>query len=495
MRRRILALAFVALLPCATPAHAARKLPKGFLWGVATAGFQNEMGPGSPSDQGSDWWVWSHDADNIAAGRQSGDLPENGPSQWKSYRRDIALARRTLNANAYRMSIEWSRIFPRSTEGATTIAELDALADRAALAHYRAELNAIRAAGMKPFVTLVHFTLPTWLHDPIAARAAFQGVGPDDPPPSGFGPAGWLDSRTPLEFAKYAGYLAAKLGALVDYWTPINEPNVAAIEGYLNVENVFAFWYPPGVFSFRAVLDALAGQERGNAAAYDAIKQEDPTSRVGVVQHMIAFRAARPGSRSDRRGAGHANYLFNQLFLDAAVKGVYDANADGAIDAAERHPALARKADWIGVNYYRPGVVTGLDQPLSASIPLYDFIPKVDYAKKDCPSSCSDLGWEIRPASLRDMLRLAASYRLPAYVTENGIADARDAKRARYLRDHVRVLREAVRAGADVRGYFEWTLTDNFEWSDGFGPKFGLFTKARRPRGSAKVFRALTKLR
>jgi beta-galactosidase len=492
--RRVLALAFVALLAFSASAFGAgRKLPTGFLWGVATAGFQGDMGPGAPNDPNSDWWAWIRDPENIARKRVSGDLPENGPAQWTHYKQDIALARGKLNANAFRMSIEWSRIFPKSTEGATTVAELDALADQSAITHYRDVLTAIRKAKMTPFVTLSHFTLPLWLHDPIAARNAFAGLAPDDPPPTGFGPAGWLDPRAATEFGKYAGYVAAKLGDLVDYWSPINEPNVVAVQGYLNVEGVFAFWYPPGVFSFRGVLDALAGQERANAAAYDAIKAQDATSRVGLVQHFIAFQPARPGSSQDRTGTAHADYLFNRSFLDAAVNGEYDANADGVIGAGERHPELAHKADFIGINYYRPGQVTGLQQPLSKSIPLYDFIPKVDYSMKDCPTTCSDLGWQIQPSALRSLIpNVGRRYKLPLYITENGIADARDRKRATYIRDHVAAVRQAVQAGADVRGYFYWSLEDNLEWSDGYAPKFGLFTKARKMRASAKVFRAET---
>jgi beta-glucosidase/6-phospho-beta-glucosidase/beta-galactosidase len=450
------------------------------------------MGPGAPNDRGSDWWAWVRDPDNIAKDRVSGDLPEQGPAQWTHFKQDVALARDKLHANAYRFSIEWSRIFPHSTEGATTMGELDAIADQSALAHYRAELTAIRKAHMTPFVTLVHFTLPSWIHDPIAARNAFAGVGPDNPPPTGFGPAGWLDPRTVTEFAKYAGYVAAKLGDLVDYWTPLNEPNVAAVEGYLNVPGVFAEWFPPGAFNYSAVIEALINQAHANAAGYDAIKKADPTSRVGLVEHMIAWRPARPSNTSDRRGAQHADYLFNRVFLDAAVKGDYDENANGTIDAGESHPDLAHKADFVGVNYYRPGTVTGLPQPLSSHIPLYDFIPRVEYSKKDCPTTCSDLGWQIFPAGLKDTIDEAARYKLPVYVTENGIADARDRLRAKYIRDHVNAMKQAVRRGADVRGYFYWSLEDNLEWAAGYGPKFGLFTKNRKMRASAKVFRALT---
>jgi beta-galactosidase len=490
MARRVLILALLVAAVHAGPASAAQKLPKSFLWGVATAGFQGDMGPGAPNDPDSDWWVWVRDPQNVQEHHVSGDLPENGGSQWTKYKTDIALARK-VNANAYRFSIEWSRIFPQTTEGATTLGELDAIADQRALAHYRAVLKAIRAAHMTPFVTLNHFTLPLWLHDPIAARNAFAGIGPDDPPPS-FPNAGWLDPRAPKEFAKYAGYIAAKLGDLIDFYSPINEPNVVAVQGYLNVAGIFASWFPPGAFNYQAVIQALMAQARANAAAYDAIKAQDTTARVGLVQHMIAFRPAKPGSSQDRIGTQHADYLFNRTFLDAAVKGDYDENGDGVVSAGEHHAELAHKADYIGVNYYRKGTVTGLPQPLSKSIPLYDFIPKVDYTKKECPKNCTDLGWQIFPAGLRDAIDTAASYKLPVYVTENGIADAKDKKRAAYIRDHVRVVRQAVRAGKDVRGYFYWSLEDNLEWADGYGPKFGLFTKNRKMRPSAKVFRAET---
>ena len=487
MARRLVVLT-AAFVLAATPAA----LAKGFLWGVATAGFQGDMGPGAPNDPNSDWWVWVRDPDNIANHRVSGDLPENGPAQWTHYKQDIALAHDNLHANAFRLSIEWSRIFPRSTAGATTTAELDALADQSALAHYRAVLTAIRRAGMTPFVTLDHFTLPLWIHDPIAARNAFAGVGPDDPPPAGFGPAGWLDPRTGTEFAKYAGYVAAKLGDLVDFWTPLNEPNVAAVQGYLNVPGVFAAWFPPGVFNFGAVIQATMNEARANAAAYDAIKKADPAARVGLVQHFIDWRPKNPKSSTDRRGTSHADYLFNRLFLEAAIKGDYDANANGVIDAGESHPELARKADFLGINYYRPGRATGLTQPLSKQIPLYDFVPTVSYTRKTCPTTCTDLGWEIYPAGMGDVIREAGRYKLPLYITENGIADAKDRKRAKFISDHVRAMRKAIKAGANVRGYFYWSLEDNLEWSDGYAPKFGLFTRQRKMRPSAKVFRAET---
>ena len=485
MRRPFIVVVIVALL---SPAAASAKTR--FLWGVATAGFQGDMGPGAPNDPNSDWWAWVRDPDNIKSDRVSGDLPENGPAQWTHYKQDVALAHTKLHANAYRLSIEWSRIFPRTTAGATSPEALDALADQSALAHYRAVLTAIRKAGMTPFVTLDHFTLPLWIHDPIATRAAFANVGPDDPPPSGMSASGWLDPATTAEFAKYAGYVAAKLGDVVDYWTPLNEPNVVAAQGYLNVPGIFAEWFPPGVFNYSAVIDVTINEAHANAAAYDAIKRADPTSKVGLVQHMIAWQ---PAKRADKTATKHADYLFNRLFLDAAVKGDYDVNANGVIDAGEHHPELARKADFVGVNYYRPAKVTALPQPLSKHIPLYDFIPKVEFSKKECAGLCSDLGWKIDPIGFEKVLLEAAGYKLPIYVTENGIAVADDRRRADFLPAVLEQVLDAIHDGADVRGYFHWSSHDNFEWAHGYSMRFGLVavdlaTQERTVKPSGRLY-------
>ncbi|MEA2427847.1 MAG: beta-galactosidase, partial [Thermoleophilaceae bacterium] len=412
---------------------------------------------------------------------------------------DARLARNTLHSNAYRMGIEWSRIFPRSTAGVhvgtrITVADLhklDRLADQRAVGHYRAELRYVRQLGMKPFVTINHFTLPSWIHDPIAVRAALSGRGPDDALPP-LKRAGWLDRSTVTEFRKYSAYLAWKYGKLVDFWTPINEPSVLAANGYVN--GVLAGFFPPGVFSFTAAVTALENEADANAAAYDAVHAFDRHARVGVVQNMVAFTPSDPASQRDVTATRHADYIFNRFFLDDAVKGYRDRNADGVIDPSEKHPKLAGKADFIGVNYYFRGRVTGLGQPLSRRIPVLDFAPQTDYRSTPCPTTCSDFGSEIYPAGFRQVLATAGSYRRPVYVTENGIADASDKLRRPYLVQHIAEMRRAIAAHeADVRGYFEWSLVDNFEWSAGYAPKFGLFgfnprTLARRARPSAALF-------
>jgi len=495
-------LGLLIALVAAPQASAARSFPSGFLWGAALAGFQAEAG-GRPShaDRRSDWWVWARDRNNIAAGRVSGDLPENGPGHWARYRTDIGLAARRLHLGAFRLSIEWSRIFPSSTAGVHVggridrrdLRRLDRLANRPALRHYRRELALIRGRGMVPFVTVNHFSLPLWLHDPIATRDALAGRAPDAALPAGLRHPGWLSRATVREFRKYAAYLAWKLGPLVKYWSPINEPLIVANNGFVNIRGVSAGYFPPGAFSFTAAITAVRNLERANAAAYDAIKRFDRHSRVGPVQNMVAFTPANPASRRDVVGAAHADYLFNRLFLNAAVRGRVDRNADGRISPSEHR--RGPRADFVGVNYYFRGRVTGLSASLSRRIPVLDFLPTTSYGRqRPCPTSCSDLGSEIYPAGFRRVLATAGRYHLPVYVTENGIADADDDQRPSYLRRHLAVLRRVIRDRlARVRGYIYWSLTDNLEWSAGYAPKFGLYsfdplTLRRRSRPSARLY-------
>jgi beta-galactosidase len=507
------AVTLLCLLGPAGPA-AADEFPSGFLWGTATAGFQTEAGKGRNADPLSDWYVWIHDPGNIADGTVSGDLPEDGPGHWRRFRRDLDLVAEELNNNAFRFSIEWSRIFPRSTEGIEVGAEidesdlerLDRLADQRAVRHYRKVLAAAAKRGITPFVTLHHWTLPTWLHDPLATRAAFEGRGINQPPPE-LEAGGWLEAGAVEEFEKYAAYLAWKLGDRADFWNTLNEPLVQVTFGYVNIPGFFGAFWPPGVFSFTGAIAALLNLERANTASYQALKrfdQEDAdgdgsASLVGPVMNMIAFTPSDPSSPADQEASEHADYLFNRWFLNAAVDGDIDANADGMISGAEAdmHP---RAADFVGLNYYFRGRVTALPNPLTPVIPILDFIPATSYdspadpSLPPCPTVCSELGAEIYPEGFRQVIGTAAGYGLPVYVTENGIADGDDDQRPAYLTDHLRQLQLAIdEDGADVRGYFHWSLMDNLEWVYGYGPKFGLYsfdpvTLERTARPSAGIY-------
>src|SRR5262249_43516190 len=167
-------LVMVLLGARAAGARVTDPFPDGFLWGTAISAFQSEMGVGAPNDTGTDWWVWVHDPNNVAAHRVSGDVPETGPGFYERFDADARLAHRKLHNDALRLSIEWSRVFPTSTAGVdisggitpAVLSALDALADQTEVAHYRTVLEALRARSLEPMVTLNHFTLPLWIHDP-----------------------------------------------------------------------------------------------------------------------------------------------------------------------------------------------------------------------------------------------------------------------------------------------------------------------------------------
>jgi beta-galactosidase len=514
MIRRALALVLVMLVGSAGAGSKTLKFPKRFRWGTAISGFQSDMGVGAPADPNSDWWVWVRDPQNVAARRVSGDLPENGPGFWTLFKKDADLVKKQLAGNAFRMGIEWSRIFPTSTAGISTangidqstLAALDAIADQTAVAHYRDVLKALRKKRLEALVTLNHFTLPLWVHDPIEVRDAFVGVDPlAGPVPAGIERGGWLDHAIVGEFEKYAAYCAWKFGDLVDVWATLNEPVVVIVSGFVNATPGLSGNFPPGIFSFAAVLEVMPNLVAAHARGYDAIHAWDTVdadhdgeaARVGVVHNMVAFHPTSPASAADVAGAVHADYLFNRVYPTAIVTGRFDANLDGdSDDPGENRPDLAGRADYLGINYYLRATATGLGVPVTPLVPLFDFIPVQSYATPEaCPSTCSDFGWEIYPQGLREVLTFAGTLGLPIAITENGLADATDALRAQYLYDHLTVLQGVVADGvADVRGYYHWSLTDNFEWASGYFPKFGAFafdpaTGKRTLRDGARVLR------
>jgi beta-glucosidase/6-phospho-beta-glucosidase/beta-galactosidase len=514
-RVAVVVVALCAVVVRSSPA-VGQAFPDGFLWGTAIAGFQSDMGVGAPADPNTDWWVWAHDAQNIATQRVSGDLPEDGPGFWVEYPKDAQLVHGKLKGNAFRMGIEWSRIFPTSTKGVdisggitpAVLAQLDALADQSAVAHYRSVFVTLWSRRLAPLVTLNHFSLPLWLHDPIEVRDAFASLDSNAPvPPLVHG--GWLDPTIVDEFQKFAAYAGWKFGDLVDLWATLNEPVVVVVSGFVNAPGVGGN-FPPGVFNFSAVLRSIPILATAHARGYDALHATDVidadgdgvAASVGVVHNMVAFAPLNPAAPLDVTGAAHADYLFNRVFPTAVITGKLDTNLDGdTTDPGEDRPDLAGRCDFLGVNYYLRATAFGTGFSVTPLVPLFDFVPIQSYqtphnpSAPPCPSDCTDFGWEIYPQGLRQVLTFAGSLGVPIYITENGLADAADTKRAQYIYDHLVVLQQAIADGvADVRGYFHWSLTDNFEWSSGYYPKFGLYaydvaTGRRLPRKGADPFR------
>ncbi|MGQ4913793.1 MAG: beta-galactosidase BgaS [Candidatus Asgardarchaeia archaeon] len=490
-----------------------------FLWGASESGFQFEMGDESKRniDPNTDWWVWVHDKDNIEKGIVSGDLPENGINYWDLYEKDHNLAKE-IGMNAYRIGIEWSRIFPEPTFSIAVdvkrdendiiteinvdleaIDRLHSFANQYALAHYRDIIMDLRKKGMKVFVCLNHFTLPLWIHDPIKAKK----TNLED------GPLGWADSKTVIEFVKYAAYVAWRLGDLVDMWCLFNEPLVVAELGYLLSDTGF----PPGVSSPEGYISVQMNLINAHVRGYDVIKKwdtkkadEDSPSpaEVGLIHNVIPPYPLDPNNEKDIKAAEHFNYLRNELILNAITKGEVDIDFNGEIDSDEIFPSFKNKLDWLGINYYTRVVIKHSEKLFFEASELTDFemvkgygheCPPQEKSKAGLPTT--DFGWEIYPEGLRDIVKRLSKYRLPMYITENGIADAEDKLRPMYLIEHLKQVDKLINEDkVDLRGYFTWALTDNYEWASGFKMKFGLFevdldTKERIKRKSADIFKEI----
>lgn len=457
-------------------------LPDDFRWGVAHSGFQAEGGPGSPVDTRSDWYRWVHDPLNRLLGLVKG-VPEDGPGAYVSYEGDAVLARDELGMDTFRMSIEWSRIFPNSTavvdisdEGGVLseadLEALDTLADQDEVAHYRAVFAALRQHGLEPFVTINHFTLPVWVHDPIVSRPLIQlGL----PAPT----AGWLSDGTAEEFEKYAAYLAWKYGDQVDNWATINEPFSPVLTEFLAIPWVVPNW-PPGVIRPDLASTFLVNQAIGHVAAFDAIHTWDtvaagenaPAAFVGFTHNMIPARPANPVNELDVQAADAWNHYYNGWFPNAVIDGWVDVNFDGIKTADEVHPDFVGKVDFLGVQYYGSQPMVGFGVALLPGFPFLRGFPV--RCSADEPT-CSDFNQPTDPGGFREVIEVAASYGKPLWITENGIADDDDSKRPSYIVNHVAVVQDLVARGADIRGYTYWSFVDNLEWADGYNLQFGLY--------------------
>jgi beta-galactosidase len=465
--------------------------PPGFVFGSAIAGFQADMGcptlaRAKCDDPNSDWYVFTTTPELIAdtSTHLSGQNPSIvGPGFWELYPEDIRRADEELHHRALRLSLEWSRIFPAATDAASTFDDLKKLANPDALARYHAIFAELKRRGMRPMVTLYHYSLPTWIHDAKGCHADLGNCSPK----------GWVDhDRTVREAAKYAGFCAAEFGAEVDWWATLNEPLQNMLFGYVQPSDQRA--HPPAVFLqtdaakvvFRALIDA-------HARMYDAVKQYDKVdadgdgqaSFVGVVYPMVPIEPANPGWFLDVNAAKDIDYLWNRAYLNAVVRGKYDENLDGnTVDRAD----LAGRMDYVGINWYSGIRVTGTGVALP---PISSLSPKFTANPLNVVETPN------QPERLAEFLSYVnGELGLPAIISENGTGDpSDDGSGSRFLVRNLKAVAEAARAGADVRGYFYWTLMDNYEWNHGMNIRMGLYavdkddsTKRRVARKSVAVY-------
>jgi beta-glucosidase len=419
------------------PRTQAFTFPADFAWGVATSSHQVEGG-----NSNNQWAAWEK------SGRiKSKDCVGRACDWWHNAERDFDLAQ-SLGVNALRLSVEWSRIEPEEGQW-----------DDSALARYRQMLRALRDRGLRPFITLHHFTNPQWFEQK-GAFAAPESVA---------------------LFQRFTQRVVGALGDLCRDWATFNEPNVYVSLGYFLGE------FPPGKRG--RVLQAAHVTRNlclAHAAAYRTIHSLQADANVGWAQHFVVFKPRRPESAVDRWLCGFIHRRFNDNFAEGICSGraPFPLNKFGS-----SLPEVKGACDFVGINYYSR-LRVGFEPRSARTLFLQISVPP---HKPQGDSGIEVPYGEVYPEGLRQAVEHFAGFKKPLYILENGVPDREDRIRPWALESIVAQMRGLLAEGVDLRGYFHWTLADNFEWNEGWHLRFGLFdldplTQARNARPSAQVY-------
>ena len=437
---------------------ASTSFPDSFIWGAATSAYQIEGSPLADGAGESIWHRFSHEPGRV----KNDDNGDVAADHYRRYEEDVRLMH-WMGLNSYRFSVAWGRVLP---EGRGTV-------NQKGLDFYRRLVDALLAHDIQPMVTLYHWDLPQALED--------RG--------------GWLSDDIAGWFADYAEVLFRALDDRVTLWATLNEPWVVSNHGYRIGEMA------PGHRAVREVPIVAHNQLRANAAAVQ-LYRETGAHQIGIVVNLEPKHPA-SDSEEDVAAAERDNLYQNLYYLDPPFFGRYP---EGAADLfGEAWPGydesdaakLQAKPDFVGVNYYTRAVLrAGDEDPLLKTSRVYQE-----------GRLHTSMGWEVYAAGLTETLEKTAERYgpIPLYVTENGSAFAdpdhprpgvSDPQRVAYLKAHIRAVAEAIHRGVDVRGYYAWSLLDNFEWAHGYSQRFGLIhvdyeTLVRTPKESARVYREL----
>ncbi len=452
--------------------------PNGFVWGAATAALQVE---GAADEDGRGPSVW-----DVFCGEHPERIfqratPQVACDHYHRWPEDVAWMKR-LGHTAYRLSISWPRLFPRG----------DAEANPRGFDFYDRLFDALLAAGVEPNVTLYHWDLP-------------QGLGER---------GGWENAETAERFADYAAACFARFGDRVKLWSTLNEPSWSTLNGYLTGI------HPPGRQDPRAAIAVSWSLLRAHARVVRAGHEVGQGIRIGIALNLSPIRAA-TASAEDRAAATLADGVLNRWFLDPVVLGrlpedvvaFYDrAGLLPSISAADLKLIASQLVDFLGVNYYYPSYASAGARESAFAL------NNTGRPEEDCVFAIgglfrfvrnprgryTDWGWEIDASGLEELLVRVQGLRpgLPVYVTENGIGlpdvlvdgHVEDDARIAFVGEHLAAVHRAIAAGANVRGYYMWSLLDNFSWVSGYKKRYGFLyvdrtTLARTPKKSAAWFR------
>ncbi len=432
----------------------AAAFPPGFLWGSATASYQVE---GATHEDGRSLSIWDQFAATPGKTFQ-GDTGDIADDHYHRMPQDVALMAE-LGLGAYRFSLAWPRILPQG-RGKVNSPGLD---------FYDRLVDTLLAHGIKPFATLYHWDLPIALEEK----------------------GGWVNRDTAYAFAEYAEVTARRLGDRVEAWITLNEPWCSAFLGYgIGV-------HAPGLQNRQAAFDAGHNLLLAHGLAVPRIRASiRPGAQVGITLNFTPQYAAdeRPETL---RAIERADAFSNRWFLDPIYRGSYP---DNLFSGFQVNPPpvqdgdfaiITAPIDFLGVNYYSRSLMQSKLTSGSSGSENHENSESGDHhegaeAVRPVPGSIyTEMGWEVYPQGLSDLLvRLHREYAIPAlYVTENGAAFAdqwngedhvSDPLRVEYLHAHIQAQARAIAAGVPLRGYFVWSLLDNFEWGEGYSKRFGI---------------------
>ncbi len=418
-----------------------------FVFGTATAAYQIEGG----QVDGRGPCIW----DTFAATPGNVKNADDGKTACDHYNRwaeDLDLIR-DGGFDGYRFSIAWPRLIP---EGTGTV-------NQAGIDFYDRLIDGMLERGIKPFATLYHWDLPSPLQD--------RG--------------GWMNRDIGGWFADYAALVGKHFGDRLHATATINEPWCVSI-----LSHILGI-HAPGYRDLRAGARAMHHVLYAHGMGVDALRASG-VKNIGIVTNLEKSEPA-SDTEEDQRAFDLGDALFNRWFLGGVYKGQYPEVLTSILD--QHLPAdyqkdmeiVSRPLDWAGINYYSRGLYAW--DPTRPALPIKQ-------VKGNLPTN--DLGWEIYPSGLTDLLvRVSREYtKLPIYVTENGMSESDDARRVDFYDKHLKAVLEAQKQGADVRGYFAWSLLDNYEWAEGYSSRFGIVhvdykTQKRTPKGSYRAFQGM----
>ncbi len=414
------------------------EFPDDFLWGTATAAHQVEG-----NNENSNWAAWEKQKNENGEPRiKTGDVSGKAANQWELYEKDIELMKE-LGVNSYRFSLAWSKIQP----------DKDTF-NEDALQHYDDVINALLKNGIEPMITLHHFTHPIWFEE----LGAFE------------------NEENIKYFVEFSQRVFARYKDRVKYWCTFNEPNVYITGGYFITE------FPPGIYSPVTAGIVFENILKAHVKTYKELKKHEPTVQIGIVQSTFQFEPLRRWHLGDWAIARISSNIFNETTLSFFRTGTMNYLLPFETSRSYTDLEAPNTIDFIGLNYY------------SHHAYKFDFdFRKATQSIAVEGEEMTDMSYTIYPEGIYRAIEEVSKLGKPIIITENGIADAKDDRRGKFIKQSLYAVSKAIKDGFDIRGYYYWSLIDNFEWAEGYSMKFGLYevdfeTQERKLREGSKEY-------